>query len=115
MSVNNTVATNPVVGYLGLLAGQELGDRLERRSPVGFDEVDSVAPRELNVLRARYAIGDVLAPCGQEHHVVGVLDDESLYAERSRAGRLSRTLALVMPLASVASVLGRRCAETLTA
>ena len=26
---------------------------LERRAPVGFDEVDTVAPRELNVLRAR--------------------------------------------------------------
>src|SRR6185369_16982186 len=33
---------NPIVGYVGLVAGEELGDLLERRSP-RFDEVIHVA------------------------------------------------------------------------
>ena len=52
---------NPIIGHVGLLAGEELGDLLEGRAP-RFDEVVHVAPRQLNVFRARYVIGDVLAP-----------------------------------------------------
>jgi hypothetical protein len=71
-----------IIGHFGLMAGEELGDLLERRAPVGFDEVDRVAPRELNVFRARYVIGDVLTPRGQEHHVVGVMEDEGRHPNR---------------------------------
>ena len=35
-----------------------------------------VAPRQLDVLRPRYAIGEVLAPRWQDDRVVGVLEDE---------------------------------------
>src|SRR5947199_9385635 len=52
---------NPTIGHVGLLAGEERGDLLKRRSP-RRDEVIQVAPRKLNVLRARYVISDVLAP-----------------------------------------------------
>ena len=35
---------NPIVGHVSLLAGEELGDLLERFAP-RFDEVERVAPR----------------------------------------------------------------------
>ncbi|MBV8928540.1 MAG: transposase, partial [Mycobacteriaceae bacterium] len=43
--------------------GEELGDFPEGRAP-WFDEVENVAPRELDILRARDVISDVLAPSG---------------------------------------------------
>ena len=46
-----------------------------------FDEVVHVAPRQLNVFRARYVIGDVLAPRGRDDRVVGVVEDESRHAD----------------------------------
>ena len=51
---------DPIVGHLGLLTGEELGDLLEGGSP-RFDEVIHVATRQLNVFRVRYVIGDLLA------------------------------------------------------
>ena len=66
---------HPIIGHVGLLAGEELGDLLEGLAP-RFDEVENVAPRQLNVFRARYVIGDVLAPLGRDERVVGVMDDE---------------------------------------
>ena len=71
---------NPIIGHVGLLAGEELGDLLEGLAP-GFNEVEYVAPRQLNILRARYTVCDVLAPLGQDHRVVGVLDDEGGHAD----------------------------------
>jgi hypothetical protein len=72
---------NPIIWHVGLLAGEELGDLLEGRPP-RFNEVDRVAARHLDVFRARYVVGDVLTPRGQEHHVGGVLDDEGWHPNR---------------------------------
>jgi hypothetical protein len=66
---------HPIIGHLGLLAGKELGDLLEGFAP-RLHEVIHVAARQLDVLRPRYAIGEVLAPRGQDDRVVGVLEDE---------------------------------------
>ena len=71
---------NPIIGHVGLLAGEELGDLLEGLAP-RFDEVVHVAPRQLDVLRARYVISDVLAPRGRDHRVVGVVDHEGWHAD----------------------------------
>ena len=71
---------NPIIGHVGLVAGEELGDLLEGRAP-RFDEVVHVAARQLNVFRARYVIGDVLALRGRDERVVGVLDDEGGHAD----------------------------------
>ena len=57
---------NPVIGHVSLLAGEELGDLLERIAP-RLHEVVIVAPRQLDVLRTRYVISDVLAPLGREN------------------------------------------------
>jgi hypothetical protein len=70
---------NPIVGHLSLVPGEELGDFLERRPP-RLNEVVHVAPRQLNVLRAREVISDVLAPLGQDEGVVGVLADQGRHA-----------------------------------
>ena len=51
---------HPIVRYLGLVTGEELGDLLKRRTP-RLNNVPHVAARQLDVLRARYVIGDVLA------------------------------------------------------
>ena len=51
---------HPIIGHLGLLAGEELGDLLERVPP-RLNEVVHVAPRELDELCARYVFGDVAA------------------------------------------------------
>jgi hypothetical protein len=59
-----------------VVAGDELGDLVERIPP-RFHEVVQVAPRQLNVFRARYVISDVLAPGGRDHQVVGMLEHES--------------------------------------
>ncbi len=67
---------NPIIGQVSPLVGEELGDFLEGRAPVRFNEVENVAPWKLNVLRARYAISDVLAPLGRDKGVVGVMEDE---------------------------------------
>ena len=56
---------DPVVGHVGLVAGEEFGDLLKGLTP-RFDEVVDVAPRQLNVLRARYVVGDVLAQLGRD-------------------------------------------------
>ena len=79
---------NPIIGHLCLMAGEELGDLLEGRTPVWFDEVVHVAARQLNILRAQYAISDVLAPLGRDERVVGVLDDEGWHED----GRKDRPL-----------------------
>ena len=50
-------------------------DLLEGLAP-WFHEVVNVAPRQLDVLRARYVVSDVLAPLGQDPRVVGVLDNQ---------------------------------------
>jgi hypothetical protein len=39
---------HPIIGTVGLLAGEELGDPLKRLTP-RFDEVENVAPRKLDV------------------------------------------------------------------
>ena len=51
---------HPIIGHFGLVPGEELGDLLEGRAP-WFHEVVHVATRQLDVLRARYVISDVLA------------------------------------------------------
>jgi hypothetical protein len=72
---------NSIVGDFCLVAGEELGDLLERRPP-WFNEVVHIASRELDVLRARYVIGDdVLPTSGHDQRVVGVLDDEGGHAD----------------------------------
>ena len=71
---------HPIIGHVGLLAGEELGDLLEGRAP-RFDEVVQVAARQLNVFRARYVIGDVLALRRRDERVVGVLEDEGRHAD----------------------------------
>jgi hypothetical protein len=43
---------NPIVGHVGLVAGEELGDLLKGWAP-WFHDVVPVAPRDLDVLRAR--------------------------------------------------------------
>ena len=72
---------NPIVGHFGLVAGEELGDLLEGRAPSRFNDVVPVAARQLNIFRARYVLGDVLALRGRDDHVVGVLDDESRHTD----------------------------------
>ena len=71
---------DPVVGHLGLVPGEELGDLLKRLTP-RFDEVVDVAPRQLDVLRARYVVGDVPAQLGRYDWIVGVVDNESWHAD----------------------------------
>src|ERR1700737_3771098 len=72
---------NAVIGYLRLLAGDKLRDLLEGRTPSRFDEVVHVAARQLDVLRARYVLGDVLALRGRDELVVGGLEDEGWHAD----------------------------------
>src|SRR4029077_2698209 len=72
---------NPIIRDVGLVAGEELGDLLEGRAPFRFDEVIHVAPREFDVFRAGYVIGDVLAPLRRDNDVVGVLEDEGWYVD----------------------------------
>jgi hypothetical protein len=60
--------------------GEKLGDLLEGRAP-RFDEVVQIAARQLNVFRARYVIGGVLAPRGRDKYVIGVLDNEGRRAD----------------------------------
>jgi hypothetical protein len=74
---------NPIVRHFSLVPGEELGDLLKGRAP-WFNEVVHVAPWQLNVLRARYVISDVLAPLGQDKGVVGVLHDEGWHADRRK-------------------------------
>ena len=71
---------HPIIGHFCLMPGEELGDLLERIAP-GFNEVVKVAPPELNVFRVRNVVGDVLAHCGRDEWVVGVLDDEGGHAD----------------------------------
>jgi hypothetical protein len=71
---------NPIIGHFCLMPGEELGDLLERIAP-RFHEVVKVAPLELNVFRVRNVVGDVLAHCGRDEWVVGVLDDEGGHAD----------------------------------
>ena len=71
---------HPIIGHIGLVAGEELVDLMERIPP-WFDEVIRITPRQLNVFRARYVIGDVFAHRGHDHRIVGVLDDEAWYAD----------------------------------
>ena len=52
---------NAVIGHVGLVAGEELGDLLEGFAP-RFDEVENIATRQLDVFRSLYVISDVLAP-----------------------------------------------------
>ena len=52
-----------------------------KRGTPRFNEVEHVAPRQSNVLRPRYAVGDVLAPLGRDHWVVGVVEDEGWHAD----------------------------------
>jgi hypothetical protein len=66
---------NPIIGHLGLIAGQELDNLAEGGAP-WFNEVEQVATRKLNVFRVRNVVGDVLAHCRRDEWVVGVLDDE---------------------------------------
>src|SRR3981081_2791330 len=65
----------PIIGDVGLVAGEELGDLVKRRAP-RFDEVVNVASGQLNVFRSRYVIGDVLAPGGWDERIVGMVDDQ---------------------------------------
>ncbi len=71
---------NPIIGHVGLVAGEELGDLLEGRAP-GFNDVVPVAARHLNIFRVGYVLGDVLALRGRDDHVVGVVDDESRHTD----------------------------------
>ena len=71
---------NPVIGHLCLMAGKELGDLLERLAP-RFDVVEPVAPRQLNIFRARYVLGDVLALRGRDDCVLGVVEDQGRHAD----------------------------------
>ncbi len=81
-----------IVGDLGAVAGEELGDLVERLAP-RFDEVDNVAPRQLNVFRARYVISDVLAHGGRDEQVVGVMEDKGWHADGRKhlRARLTRS------------------------
>src|ERR1700731_215964 len=67
---------HPIIDYVGLLTREELGDLLERRAPVGFVEVNEIAPRKFDEFRAWYAISDILAPLGRDHPVVCVMQDK---------------------------------------
>src|SRR6476660_6031724 len=69
-----------VVGHVCLLAGEELGDLLEGIPP-WLNEVVHVAPLQLNVFRARYAVCDVPPRRGQDEFVVGVLDDQGRHTD----------------------------------
>jgi hypothetical protein len=71
---------DPIVRHFGLVAGEELVDLLKGQAP-WFHEVEEVAPGKLDVFRARYVISDMLPPLGQDHRVVGVLEDEGWHAD----------------------------------
>ena len=72
---------NPIIGHVGLLAGEELGDLLEGRAPSRFNLVVPVAARQLNIFRVGYVLGDVPALRGRDDHVLGVVDDESRHTD----------------------------------
>ena len=72
---------NPIVGHVGLLAGEELGDLLKRRAPSRFNAVVPVAARQLNVFRAGYVLGDVPALRGRDDRVLGMLDYQRWHAD----------------------------------
>ena len=72
---------NPIIGDLCLVAGEELGDLPERRTPSRFNDVVPVAARHLNIFRAGYVLGDVLALRGRVGHAVGVLEDEGRHTD----------------------------------
>ena len=69
-----------IVGHLRLVAGEELGDLLERISP-RLDDVIHVAARQLNVFRAGNVIAEVPALRRRDDRVIGVLDDERGHAD----------------------------------
>jgi hypothetical protein len=71
---------HPIIGHVSLLASEELRDLLKRRTP-RLNDVEEVAPRKLNVLRARDVISEVLAMSGWDERVVRVLDDEGRHAD----------------------------------
>ena len=66
---------NTIIGDLGLVAGEELGDLMERLPP-RFYEVVHVAARQLDVIGVRYAAGNVFASDRGCNHIVSVTDDE---------------------------------------
>jgi hypothetical protein len=66
------------------VAGEELCDLLERRPPVGLDELVHIASRDLDVFRARNVVSDVLAHRRLDYRVVGVVDDEGGHADRGK-------------------------------
>ncbi len=71
---------NPIVGHVGPVPGEELGDLLEGLAP-WFNGVIPVAAWHLNVFRVGYVLGDVLALRGRDDHVVGVVDHEGGHAD----------------------------------
>jgi len=71
---------NPIIGHFSLVASEELVN-LQKGFAPRFNKVENVAPRQLNVFRARYVIGDILAHYACDEWVVGVLDDKGGHAD----------------------------------
>jgi hypothetical protein len=72
---------HPIIGHVGLVAGEERSNLLEGRAPVGFDHVVDVATRQLDVLRARYVVCDQLSLRGRDERIIGVLEDKGWHAD----------------------------------
>jgi hypothetical protein len=71
---------HPIIGHFRVLTGEELGDLLKKLAP-RLNEVPHVASGQLNVLRPRYVITDVLAQRRRDEEVVAVLNDEGRHAD----------------------------------
>ena len=70
---------HPIIGHVGLLAGEELGDLLEGLAP-WLDVVIHVAPWQLNVFRVRECGLRCTCPTRAGRRVVRVVDDQSGHA-----------------------------------
>ncbi|OBF85362.1 hypothetical protein A5791_02310 [Mycobacterium sp. 852002-51163_SCH5372311] len=71
---------HPIVGHVGLMTCEKLGDLLKGRTP-RLHEVIHVAPWQLNVFGAGYLIGDVLAHRARDEHIIDVLEHEGRRAD----------------------------------
>lgn len=71
---------HPIIGHVGLLAGEELSDHLKGRAP-GFHEVVQVAPWHLDVFRIRYMISHLFSLRRCHERILAVLDDKGRHTD----------------------------------